>query len=52
MDEIVLILQMIGEGYEPVPSEAISLNVIKHAQIQLCQISDFFMKGRVAANGH
>jgi hypothetical protein len=52
LDEIVLILQMIGEGCQPVPSNEISLNVIKHAQIQLYQISDFFMKGRVGVNGH
>ena len=52
MEEIVLIMQMIGEGYTPIPSEAISLNVIKNAQVQLYQIDDFFMNRGVAANGY
>jgi len=52
MEEIVLIMQMIGEGYTPIPSEAISLNVIKNAQVQLYQIDDFFMNRGVGANGY
>jgi hypothetical protein len=51
MDEIVRIMQMAGVGCEPVYPDVIESNVLKHAQIQLVQISDFFLKGRVG-NGH
>ena len=49
IDEIVRVLQMAGEGVSHVHAEAIGSNVIKFAQAQLCQISDFFMKGRVGS---
>jgi transposase-like protein len=51
MEEIVGVLRLAGEGLAPVRTEAIASNVARHAQIQLCLISDFFMKGR-AGNGH
>jgi transposase len=51
MDEIVRILRSAGEGHAPAYIEAIGSNVLKHTQGQLCQISDFFMKGRVG-NGY
>jgi len=47
MDEIVRIMQMASVGCEPVYPDVIESNVLKHTQIQLVQISDFFMKGRV-----
>ena len=51
MDEIVHIIRLAGEDCEPVYTEKIESNISKHTQIQLIQISDFFMKGRVG-NGH
>jgi len=47
MDEIVHIMRIAGVGCEPVYPKVIETNVLKHTQIQLVQISDFFMKGRV-----
>ena len=47
MDEIVHIMQLAGVGFEPAYPEAVVSNILKHAQIQLVQISEFFMKGRV-----
>jgi len=52
MDEIVHILQNIGEGYPPVCPEEITSNVMHHTQSQLHLISDFFMRERVVHNGH
>jgi transposase len=51
MDEIVHIVKLAGEGCEPVHIEKIESNIAKHTQIQLVQISDFFMRGRVG-NGN
>ena len=47
MDEIIQIMYDAGNNCEPVYPELIESNVRKHTQIQLIQISDFFMKGRV-----
>jgi len=47
MDEIIQIMYDTGNNCEPVYPEHIESNVRKHTQIQLIQISDFFMKGRV-----
>jgi hypothetical protein len=51
MDEIVRIIKLAGEGCEPVNVEKIESSISKYTQIQLVQISDFFMRGRVG-NGH
>jgi len=51
MDEIVHIIRLAGEDCEPVNTEIIESNISKHTQIQLVQISDFFLKGRVG-NGY
>jgi hypothetical protein len=51
IDEIVRIIETAGIGCEPVNTEIIESNISKHTQIQLVQISDFFMRGRVG-NGH
>ena len=51
MAEIVRILQMSGEGYPPLYHEDMGSNILKYTRSQLCQISDFFMKGRVG-NGN
>jgi len=50
-DEVVRVLKIAGKGLAPIPAEAIGSNVVKFTQIQLCQISDFFMKGKVR-NGY
>ena len=47
MDEIVNIMQLAGTGFEPAYPEVVESNILRHAQIQLVQISEFFMKGRV-----
>jgi hypothetical protein len=47
MAEIVRILRMAGDGYMPVYVETIGSNVIKFSQLQLCQMSDYFLKGGV-----
>ena len=47
MEEIVHISQMAGVGCESVYPEVIESNILRHSQIQLVQISEFFMKGRV-----
>lgn len=46
LDEIVGVLQAVGEGYVGSRPEEISSNVLRHTRSQLYQISDFFMKGR------
>jgi len=52
MDEIIHILQLVGEGYPPVCPEEITTNVMHHTQNQLSIISDFFMRERLVHNGH
>jgi len=47
MDEIVRLLQTLGEGHRGMHPEAIGSNVLRHTQNQLIFISDFFTKGRV-----
>ena len=51
IDKLVHIIKLAGENCEPVYAEKIESNVSKHTQIQLVQISDFFMRGRVG-NGN
>jgi transposase len=46
MNEIVNILQLVGEGYSPVCAKEIKSNVMHHTQSQLYLISDFFMSRR------
>jgi transposase/DNA-binding CsgD family transcriptional regulator len=45
MEEIVRIAQASGAGYTGNLPEVIGSNVLRHTQSQLCQISDFFIKG-------
>ena len=51
MEEIVTIMRLFGAGYKFADPEAMESNVLRHARSQLIQISDYFMKGRVA-NGY
>jgi transposase len=52
MEEIVRILQAVGEGYSPLCPEEIASNVMHHTQSQLYLISDFFMRERTVHNGN
>jgi len=52
MEEIVCVLQAVGEGYAGSIPEEIESNVLRHTQNQLYLLSDFFMKGKVTGYGH
>jgi len=47
MDEIVSIAQASGAGCTGSRPEPSGSNILRHTRSQLCQISDFFMKGKV-----